>query len=74
MAKNRVPITRINKFFGSEDFNLQELIIIGNKISDNAYDTLNRLSVNLSVVHPNGLSDLALKFVNYSKSNFAQVN
>ena len=24
MAKNRVPITRINKFFGSEDFNLQE--------------------------------------------------
>ena len=24
MAKNRVPITRINKFFGSDDFNLQE--------------------------------------------------
>ena len=24
MAKNRVPITRLNKFFGGEDFNLQE--------------------------------------------------
>ncbi|OLS26225.1 MAG: hypothetical protein HeimC2_15950 [Candidatus Heimdallarchaeota archaeon LC_2] len=71
----RINVPDINKALTVlEDFNLKELIIIGNKISDNAYETLNRLSVNLSVVHPNGLSDLALKFVNYSKSNIAQVN
>ena len=69
-----INVPQINKALKMLDyFNLQELILVGHKISDNAYDTINRLPVNLSVVHPNGLSELALKFVNYSKSNIAQV-
>lgn len=70
-----INVPHINKALKILDyFNLQELIIVGHKISDNAYDTINRLSVNLSLVHPNGLSDLALKFIHYSKSGIAQVN
>lgn len=70
-----VNVTAINKAIRALDhFNLTDLVIVTSKISDNAYDTVNRLPINLSVVHPNGLSEIAMRFVNYSKTANAQVN
>ena len=70
-----VNVTAINKAIKTlNHFNLTDLVIVTPKISDNAYDTVNRLPINLSVIHPNGLSSLAMKFVNFSKTTNAQVN
>ncbi|MFV2014515.1 MAG: hypothetical protein ACC656_03745 [Candidatus Heimdallarchaeota archaeon] len=70
-----VNVTAINKAIKTlNHFKLTDLFIVTSKISDNAYDTINRLPINLSVVHPFALSNLAMKFVNYSKSSTVKVN
>ncbi len=48
---------------------LQEILIITNGISDHAQETLQRSNLPITIIHPHGLSEIAMKFVNFSKSS-----
>ena len=66
--KKPFSVQALNKALRAYDeLNLSELIIISRQVSEHALDTIQRIKINISVIHPLNLSELAMKFVNVSK-------
>lgn len=67
--KKPFSVQALNKSLRLYDqLNLTELVIIAQQVSEHAIDTINRIKVNISIIHPHNLSELAMRLVGVSKS------
>ncbi|MHA2248837.1 MAG: hypothetical protein ACXAD7_00680 [Candidatus Kariarchaeaceae archaeon] len=66
--KRPISVQLVNKLMSALDIlGLNEIFIVAKKISEHAKDTLERLNIPITTVHPHGLSEIAMKLVNLSK-------
>jgi hypothetical protein len=66
--KRPISVQIINKSMKiQKHLNLNEILIVANSVSDHAKETIERLKLPITTIHPNGLSEIAMKFVSLRK-------